>query len=182
MTFAINALTANYVLASSAKAVEQVVMWKKPTKGCYKLNTDACFHVDGSGAVGIVLRDDHGVAIAGYTCPLDHVLDAATTEALALLKGIEFLEQVGITRAHVESDSLELIQACNAEIEVWGPYDVILAECFIKAHQFDSIVFEHCPGDANQVAHELTKHFYNSKSGCKLGWRASKVYYSFCNT
>lgn len=69
-------MTANYVLASSTKAVEQVVMWKKPAKGCYKLNRDASFHVDGSGAVGIVLLDDHGAAIAGYACQLDHVLDA----------------------------------------------------------------------------------------------------------
>jgi hypothetical protein len=52
-------------------------MWKKPANGCSKLNRDASFHVDGSGAVGIVLRDDHGAAIAGYACPLDHVMDEA---------------------------------------------------------------------------------------------------------
>jgi ribonuclease HI len=67
------------------------------------------FLADGSGAAGIVLQDDHGAAIAGYACSLDHVVDAATTEAaLALLKGIEFLEQVGITQAYVETDSFEL--------------------------------------------------------------------------
>jgi hypothetical protein len=82
---------------------------------------------------------------------VDHVLDAATTKALAPHEGIEFLKQMGITRGYVESDSLELIQVCKAEIEVWSPYAAILAECFMKAHQFDSIVLEHCSRDANQT-------------------------------
>ena len=51
-----------------------------------------------------------------------------------------------------------------SEIEVWSPYSAILAECFMMAYNFDSIVFEHCPRDANQVAHQLAKSSYISKS------------------
>jgi hypothetical protein len=43
---------------------------------------------------------------------------------MALLKGLEFLEQLGCSLGcslvMVESDSLELIQACNGETEVWS--------------------------------------------------------------
>jgi hypothetical protein len=41
----------------------------------------------------------------------------------------------------IKSDSLELIQACNAEIEIWSPYSVILDDCFMLAHSFDEFVF-----------------------------------------
>jgi hypothetical protein len=33
-TFAITALTANYIPASSTKAKEQGIIWKKPDRGC----------------------------------------------------------------------------------------------------------------------------------------------------
>lgn len=166
--FAINSLTANYFAASSDKALEKEIIWKRPAKGCLKLNTDASFFMDGTGAAGVVLRNDRGEAIAGYACPLDHVLNASTAEALALLEGLKFLENLGVTRVITESDSLEIIQACNAVIEVWSPFSAILAECFMKAHSLDSVEFIHCPREANQVAHQLAKFSYSSNS--VLSW------------
>jgi ribonuclease HI len=59
---------------------------------------------------------------------VDHVLDAASAEALALLRGLEFLEQIGVSNVIVESDSLSLIQACNSLIKVWSPFSAILAK------------------------------------------------------
>jgi hypothetical protein len=46
---------------------------------------------------GVVLRNDRGEAIAGFACPLDHVLDAA----LALLKGLKFLEHIGVSKGPI---------------------------------------------------------------------------------
>ena len=63
----------------------------------------------------------------------------------------------------IESDSLELIQACNGVIEVWNPYTAILADCFSKASLMSNIGFQHCPRDANQVAHQLAKKAYETK-------------------
>ncbi|XP_071674396.1 uncharacterized protein [Lolium perenne] len=123
--FAIQAITANYVSASSANPIEREHTWKKPAKGEYKLNIDASFRENGRGSSGAVLRNDRGEAIAGYAGPLNHVFNAATAEALALLKGLEFLEQLGVSSVNIESDSLELIQACKSEIEIWSPYTVI---------------------------------------------------------
>jgi hypothetical protein len=75
--FAIGALTSNCVLASSEKAKRKEVLWSKPTRGGYKLNTDAAFYPDGWGAAGGVLRNDEGEAVAGFGCLVGHVLDAA---------------------------------------------------------------------------------------------------------
>jgi ribonuclease HI len=101
------------------------VIWRKPARGEYKLSIDASFHSNGRGSVGVVLRNDRGEALAGYAGPLNHLLDAAMAEALALLKGLKFLEQLGIQSVTIESDCLELIQACNAEVEVWNPSTTI---------------------------------------------------------
>jgi hypothetical protein len=51
----------------------------------------------------------------------------------------------------VESDSLELTQACNGTSEAWNHYRAILAEYFLKAINIENISFQHCPREANQV-------------------------------
>lgn len=88
---------------------------------------------------------------------MNHLLDATMAEALALLKGLEFLEQLGIQSAINESDCLKLIQACNAEVEVWNPSAEIFAECFMKAQAFDLI-------EANKIAHELARSSFSTNS------------------
>jgi hypothetical protein len=77
------------------------------------------------------------------------------------------LDQLGCSFIVVESDSLELIQACNGVIEVWSPYSAIWAECFMKASTFNGISFHHCSSDANKVAHELARNAYSTKD---LSW------------
>jgi ribonuclease HI len=65
--------------------------------------------------------------LAGFAAPLNHLLSAAMAEASALQKGLEFMEQLGIQSVVIKSNSLELIQACNAEVELWSPSAPILA-------------------------------------------------------
>jgi hypothetical protein len=47
-------LTANYG-AALKNPVEKEIRWSKPPKGYRKLNVDASYYQDGSGAAGIVL-------------------------------------------------------------------------------------------------------------------------------
>ena len=85
--FAIMALTANYQGASSG-AEPQEITWSKPLPHTYKLNIDAAYFPNGSGAAGAVLRNNKGEALAGGCWPLSNLLDAGTAEAMALLKGL----------------------------------------------------------------------------------------------
>ena len=59
---------------------------------------------------------------------------------------------------------MELIQACNGELEFYGPYSVTLADCFARAKMIDGVSFSHCPREANRVAHHLAKHSYDTQS------------------
>jgi hypothetical protein len=53
--------------------------------GDEKLNIDVSFYVDGFNVVVAVLSDHRGGANSGIACTLDHMLNATSTEILALL-------------------------------------------------------------------------------------------------
>jgi ribonuclease HI len=103
------------------KTTVKEIRWKKPGLGFYKLNTDASYHDNGEGSVGMVLRNDRGEALAGYGCPISNVISASAAEAQAVQKGLVFLEKLGVENVVLESDSPEIIQACRSETEVWSP-------------------------------------------------------------
>lgn len=160
--FAIHALSSKFSIAARPSESREII-WKKPPSKIYKLNVDASYFEDGSGASGAVVRDDKGAAVAGAAKVFDHLLDLTIAEAFALQGGLELVESLGCVPVIVESDSLELIQACNGIIEIWSPYTAILADCFQKAQRIGNISFQHCPREANMVAHNLAKHAYDTK-------------------
>lgn len=62
----------------------------------------------------------------------------------------------------MESDSLELIQACNGIMKIGNPYTAILANCFQMTRRIGSVSFCHCPRDANRAAHNLARCTHDS--------------------
>jgi hypothetical protein len=74
-----------------------------------------------------VLQNSNGEAVAGCYWPLENVLSACTAEAMAMLKGLVLVKQIGCQNVVIESDS------CNGTIEIWSPYTAILAECLLMA-------------------------------------------------
>jgi hypothetical protein len=105
--FAINSLASN-IFAAKPNAQKEV-SWSKPLPGILKLNTDASHQSDGSGGAGAVLRNHKGEVLGGMFCPLSNVQYPASAEALALLKGLNFLKSIDCNRVLIESDSLELV-------------------------------------------------------------------------
>jgi hypothetical protein len=123
---------------------------------------DACYFPSGAGAVAAIIRDDHGKAIFGGAWPISNVIDASTAEALALKYGLDLLEHTGCSPSVVESDNLKLINTCNGVIELWSPYTAILADCFQIAQRIGLISFQHCPREANKVAHNYARLYFES--------------------
>jgi hypothetical protein len=112
--------------------VVKETIWQ-PTRGKFKLNIDASYVMNGSGSTGAVHRIEKGEVLGGMVCPLKILLCATTAEAYAMLKGLDFLDKIECSSCIIESDSLELILACNGEMEINGPYSAILADCFHMA-------------------------------------------------
>lgn len=160
--FSIHAIASNYAGQLTDGSMD-VVRWTKPPAGTYKVNTDAAYFEDGSGAIVAIIRDSRGQAVAGTAECFYQVQDAASAEALALRRGLQLVQERGCTRVAMESDCLEIIDACNGEKEIRAPYSAILADCFQFAHEVPSLSFMHCPREANNLAHLLARHAYDSK-------------------
>lgn len=83
-------MTSNFAKAAKRPA-QDVAKWVKPPESFYKLNVDASYFPDGSGAVAAILRDHRGRALAGSSCALQNLLNAATAEAMAVQNGLIWL-------------------------------------------------------------------------------------------
>jgi hypothetical protein len=70
---------------------------------------DASFYAETfKGATDVVIRDDHGGFVAGSSCGIPSVSDAAIAKALALRNGLQLAGQVGCTKIIVKSDCMEV--------------------------------------------------------------------------
>ena len=92
------------------------------------------------------------------------MLDVATAEATALQRGLKLVEQIGCNPVVIETDSMELCQAYNGEIEIWSPYSAILVDCFVRAQRIGKISVQHCKREANLLAHNLARYAFDSNS------------------
>jgi hypothetical protein len=52
--FSINALTSNYIPAATRRAIRKTDQWQKLAVGELKMDIDASFYEDGSGAIGTI--------------------------------------------------------------------------------------------------------------------------------
>jgi ribonuclease HI len=163
--FAIAGLAQNYYGAETAKE-PRVLSWTRPDSHTYKINVDAAYFPNGSGAIGVILRNHKGVALAGRSRLFSNVLNAATAEALALKDGLQLTEVLGCIPAVVESDCLEIVNAFNDNNELWSPYAAILADCLHQAQAITRVTVRHCSREANEVAHSLAKHCYSNNLCC----------------
>jgi ribonuclease HI len=164
IAFSIQALAANYRGAQTL-AVPKEIVWQRPQLNSYKLNIDACFFPNGSGAAGAILQNSNGQAAAGASWELNNMLDATTTEAVvAFQRGLQFIEQIGCSPVIIESDSLQLVQAFNGVIEIWSPYTAILADCFQSMRRIGKITVQNCFREANSVAHKLARDSFDSNN------------------
>ncbi|KQK10208.2 uncharacterized protein LOC112271019 [Brachypodium distachyon] len=155
--FSIQALVMNYVRSYSKQSGIQRLGWQKPPEGMQKLNVDASFIEDKEeGATGAVIRDASGLFVRASNSCIPIVYDATMAEAMALWNGIQFAKSLGCSNLLISSDSLEVVQEMNSDS--WpSPAAAIYIDCVEALKEFGKVITEHCPGEANQVAHELAR-------------------------
>lgn len=84
-------------------------------------------------------------------------MNALTEKALALLLGLNLAETDGCNWLIIQSDNLEVDETIKAGGWSSGVVAVIFYDCYHMAYEFPYVVFEHCYGEQNCVAHELAK-------------------------
>ena len=139
-----------------------LIKWEKPPSDFYKINVDAYYFPNGSRAAAAVIRNHRGEVMVGAAWILNHILNAATAETIAVQRGLELAENLGCKKVIVDSDCLVVIQACNGEIDIWSPYTAILADIFKKAFRIGLVSFVHSPREANKVAQNNARLSFNS--------------------
>jgi hypothetical protein len=104
--------------------------WVKPKEDYVKLNVDASFDADkGSGATGMILRDDHGFFIARGNCTIPFVEDAGTAEAMVLRDGLMMVQVIGCSKLVIKSDCVEVVDVMKNGGHTQGSATAIYKYC-----------------------------------------------------
>jgi ribonuclease HI len=145
-----------------------VTKWERPLPRQVKVNVDAAYCAySKSGAVGVILRDYQGQFITAAGKYIPHLASVIVAEALAMKEGLSLVVQRGCNSIIAESDSLETIQACTSQETWWIEAAAIyLADIVDLGPLIGDVSFKHCPREANEVAHELARFCFSSRSSC----------------
>ena len=91
------------------------VGWAAPPPDTYKINVDgATAGARGMSSVGVVIQDSRGMVIAAGSKVLNGSYDAEVTEALAVEEGILLAKEMELHQIVVESNSVVVVEAINA--------------------------------------------------------------------
>ena len=154
----IQVLVSNFVKASGKESQPKSSIWKRATTGFISVNVDAKFDIDlGSGATGVVIRDDKGRFLAAGSQIIPFAIDAATTEAQAVLDGIHLANQLGCQKLAIQSDCSEVINILQNGGFSATTAAPIFEDICIQASSFGNVQFTYCPREANRVAHTLAQ-------------------------
>ena len=125
----------------------------------YKLNVDAAFFTDGTGAAAAIICNTRGEAVAGHLiiCSIRR-----QPKQLRFRKIWNPLKMQHVRISFFESDCLKVMQSCSGVNDIWSPYTAILADIFQKAFRIGLVSFVHFPRKAHKVAHNLARCTYNS--------------------
>jgi ribonuclease HI len=128
-----------------------------------KVNVDGSFHPDShAGWTGAIMRDFEGKFVAAASSYLTNIDSAAIAEAYAMREGLKLANLMGYNNIVMESDSLEIVEACTGETTWWTTSSAIYADCVDYAANIGNVHYRFCHREANEVAHELAREcFYN---------------------
>jgi ribonuclease HI len=165
--FSLLLVTTNADRASPSLLADNTKKWRCPEPRQVKLNVDASFFSDSrEGATGAVLRDYKGRFIAASTTYLPHVASATMAEAMEMKEGLALALRKGCNSVHAESDSSEIIDACNGSKSWWSEPAAIYADCIDLSTSIGSVIFSHISREANKAAHDLAKIGFLDKYNC----------------
>lgn len=123
-----------------------------------KLNVDAAFDSDSlQGAIGAILRDDRGAFIATMNEQLDVCVDAFMAEPMVLGFGLYLAQSVGRNRMIINSDNAHVITTMHEGGSFAGLAAAVFEDCYHMSTDFSRVIYEHCPREANVIAHELAR-------------------------
>ena len=140
------------------RLARDVLRWKPPEIDWMKCNVDGAYYpVDGSGAIGLVLRDHRGAFVGVRARWQNHSLDALSMEAQAAKEGIEFALEKGARNLILATDCQELVKLWELGVCQRSLISPILADIQQRSRSLDGFVLLFEGRLCNRVAHQCTK-------------------------
>jgi ribonuclease HI len=159
-------ITANAAKVGAKKTVRQI-KWEKPLARQVKVNVDGSFsQASHAGAPGAVMRGYNGNFMAASTVYFPNITSANVAEAMAMKEGLALASRLGVNDVIMESDLLEIVDACSGADEWWGDAPAIFVDCMDLAAGIGKVAFKHCQREANEVAHLLARNSFTEQNNC----------------
>lgn len=120
----------------------------------YKINTDASFHKTSKiGVSGVVVRDEMGTLLSG--CHQKHPAHSSLmAKALAVRDGLSLVRSLSLDKVILESDNLEVVQACRREIQR-GEIRTVLDDIWRLKEDFSNCGFTWIGRQGNDLTHHV---------------------------
>jgi ribonuclease HI len=142
-----------------------VIKWKPPVEGRYKVNYDgAIFRNTNEAGLGVIIRNARG-EVMGSLCqrvPFPHSIEAV--EASAARCAIQFAKDLGLMEIDLEGDSKIVVDALLLSGPCITFYGHIIEDIKLIARGLCSVHFQHVKRDGNNLAHLLAKRARLNKS------------------
>ena len=137
----------------------EVVKWRPPQLGMYKVNTDGTvFTKHKSVGIGVVVRDSNGEVIAALCKRRAGQMGALETEALAMEAAVQFAVDVGLREVVFEGDSLSLCNMIQGSTEVQLSIQNIVDGIKSQLPHFRVAEVSHVKRQGNVPAHLLAQY------------------------
>ena len=99
------------------------VSWIPPPKSSLKVNFDwATFTDIDKAGLGVIIRNDHGQAIASLSEQIRLPFSSDLVEALAAVRAISFAQELGFSKFILEGDSELVIKALKSNEDSLSPF------------------------------------------------------------
>ncbi|XP_075659226.1 uncharacterized protein LOC142629127 [Castanea sativa] len=121
-----------------------------------KINIDRA--VSNQSRIGVVIRDNNGVALASCSEKIHQAYKPKEVEVLAALRAVSFVLELGFRNAILEGDSLDLIKALKSAECSLSPIGLLIDDVKRVANNFVRLFYSHVKRNSNRVAHSLAKN------------------------
>jgi len=134
--------------------------WKPPHADCYKINVDASFNPETKKeGWGFIARDCNGRFLEGGARNIIRAASALQAEALGILRSIERVAELGMTRIIIETDAEILGRALTSEEYDRGSDGGLFRQIRnLMDSQFVFCSVSVCPRICSSVADKLAAH------------------------
>ena len=89
---------------------------------------------------------------------MSQAYNATEIEAMAAATTLVFASKLGIIRAILEGDSMDVIRALKEFKYPLSPLGFLLEDVRIFSQRFDTMLYSHTKREGNFVAHSLTRY------------------------